>query len=118
MVQSGSQCEREWPCRVQSIRMAPSRWEFWSASSPTADAQTLHRHVRHPAAEGRQITVLWPRILPDRRHRRAGRRYSGYALDTISGTAPFNPGVDNTMVGVRGLERLPNNMTVPGCCAP
>jgi len=25
---------------------------------------------------------------------------------------------DYTFVGVRGLDRLPNNLTVPGCCAP
>jgi hypothetical protein len=28
------------------------------------------------------------------------------------------PNVDHTFAGVRGLERLPNNFTVPGCCVP
>jgi hypothetical protein len=83
-----------------------------------ADAQTVHRRVRHPAAEGHVIVVH-----PRESYLTAGPTapvgtYNGYALDTISSTAPFMPFVDNTTVGVRGLERIPNNLTVPGCCRP
>ena len=84
----------------------------------TADAQTVHRHARHPAAEGRQITVYGRESYLTAGTGASVGSYSGYALDTISSTAPFNPFVDHTFVGVRGLERLPNNYTVPGCCAP
>ena len=28
------------------------------------------------------------------------------------------PKIDHTFVGQRGLDRLPNNFTVPGCCVP
>ena len=84
----------------------------------SADAQTLHRHVRHPAADGRQIVVHARESYLTAGPTAPVGAYSGYALDTVSSTAPFTPFVDHTMVGVRGLERLPNNMTLPGCCAP
>jgi hypothetical protein len=84
----------------------------------TADAQTVHRHVRHPAAEGRQITVYGRESYLTAGTEVPVGTYSGYALDTISSTAPFMPFVDHTTVGVRGLDRIPSNLTVPGCCTP
>jgi len=83
----------------------------------SADAQTVRRH--HAAAgEGRQIVV----------HARESYLTAGpgapvgslnsYALSTISSTAPFTPGIDHTFVGLRGQERMPTNLTVPGCCRP
>ena len=83
-----------------------------------AQAQTVHRHARHPAAEGRQITVYARESYLTAGTQVPVGSTSGYALDTISSTAPFMPFVDHTTVGVRGLERLPNNYTVPGCCTP
>ena len=43
--------------------------------------------------------------------------FNNYALNTVT---PLNhmPEIDHTFVGQRGLERLPNNFTVPGCCVP
>ena len=85
-----------------------------------ADAQTVHRrHVRHPPAEGHQIIVHARESYLTAGPTAPVGSYSGYALDTVSpGFAPFNPGVDHTTVGVRGLDRLPSNLTVPGCCTP
>lgn len=84
-----------------------------------ANAQTAHRHARHPAAEGRDITVhareAWltaGTAVP------FGSR-SGYVLSTFAGGGTtFTPNVDHTTVGVRGLDRMPNNFTVPNCCVP
>ncbi len=85
----------------------------------TAEAQTVHWHARHPAADGRQIVVHARESYLTAGPGASVGSYNGYALDTISsGTAPFMPFVDHTTVGVRGLDRLPNNFTVPGCCAP
>ena len=83
-----------------------------------ANAQTVHRHVRQPAAAGHVIVVH-----PRESYLTAGPgasfgQYNGYALDTFSQPGVFMPSVDHTFVGVRGLDRLPNNLTVPGCCAP
>ena len=84
----------------------------------SADAETLHKRARHPAAGGRQIVVHARESYLTAGTSAPVGAYSGYALDTISSTAPFMPFVDHTTVGVRGLERLPNNLTVPGCCEP
>ena len=86
-----------------------------------ADAQTVRRHVHHPAAVGRQIIVhplesyltLGEGASPLTYH-----GLSSYALDTVSGYPWNTPPIDHTTVGQRGLERLPNNFTVPGCCVP
>src|SRR5271165_2544808 len=82
-----------------------------------AHAATVHRHVRHPAAEGHQIVVHARESYLTAGTGAAPGDYNGYALQTI-GPTPFMPNVDHTFVGVRGLERLPNNFTVPGCCVP
>ncbi len=84
-----------------------------------AAAQPVHRHVRHhPAAEGRQIVVH-----PRESYLTAGPgafvgEYNGYALDTLATPGSYMPEIDHTVAGQRGLERLPNNFTVPGCCVP
>jgi hypothetical protein len=86
-----------------------------------ADAQTQapRRHAHHPAADGREIIVH-----PRESWLTAGTgssfgEFHNYALSTFTGgAATFVPNVDNTAVGVRGLERVPNNFTVPGCCFP
>ncbi len=83
-----------------------------------ANAQTVHRHVRHPAAAGRVIVVH-----PRESYLTAGPtayvgEYNGYALDTLQPPGQYMPKIDNTFVGLRGQDRLPNNLTLPGCCAP
>ena len=84
----------------------------------SADAQTARRHARHPAAEGHQIVVHARESYLTAGPIAPVGTYNGYALSTVSSAAPFMPFVDQTTVGVRGLERLPNNFTLPGCCTP
>ncbi len=85
----------------------------------SAEAQTLHRHhPRHPAGQGREIVVHARESYLTAGPTAPVGTYSGYARDTISSTAPFNPGIDHTTLGLRGEDRLPNNLTVPGCCEP
>jgi hypothetical protein len=87
--------------------------------SVAADAQTLHRHARHPSGEaGRQIVVH-----PREAYLTAGTvafvgEYNRYAVDTFAPIGQYMPNIDHTFTGQRGLERLPNNFTVPGCCLP
>jgi len=83
-----------------------------------ANAQTVHRHLRHPAAEGRQITVYARESYLTAGTGASVGQYNGYALDTFSGSNAYMPYVDHTTVGLRGQNRLPTNFTVPGCCAP
>jgi len=102
---------------------------FALALAGAAQAQPLHpHHARHHMAvvsasgaaaagrAGRQITVYaresyltaGPMAFPG--------EYNSYAQWTVT---PLNrPVVEQTFVGMRGLERLPNNFTVPGCCVP
>lgn len=86
--------------------------------SAAADAQTIHRHARHPAAAGRQIVVHARESYLTAGPGAFVGTYNGYALDTLQPPGTFLPSIDHTFVGVRGLERLPNNFTVPGCCVP
>ena len=86
-------------------------------ASSSADAQTAHHRVRHAAPAGRQITVhkgvepwltmgTWAPV---------GSR-NGYTLDTFR---PSRPTANQpTVVGVRGLERLPNDRTLPQANRP
>jgi hypothetical protein len=83
-----------------------------------ANAQTVHRHARHPAAAGRQIVVHARESYLTAGPGAFAGEYNGYALDTFAPPGEFMPNVDHTFAGVRGLERLPNNFTVPGCCVP
>ncbi len=88
-----------------------------------ADAQSAHRPARHPAPrhadQGREIVVH-----PRESWLTAGTgatvgEFNNYALSTFTGgSTTFTPNVDHTTVGVRGLDRVPNNFTVPGCCVP
>ena len=92
-----------------------------AAASPSiADAQPLHRHhVRHPVAEGRSITVYGSESYLTAGTGATVGQFNNYALDTFaSSPTTFVPNVDHTTVGVRGLERIPNNFTVPDCCFP
>ena len=82
-----------------------------------ASAQTVHRHARHPAAAG-HVIVVHPR--PSYLTAGPGAdpgQYNGYALDSLAPTQ-YMPEIDHTNVGLRGQNRLPNNFTVPNCCAP
>jgi hypothetical protein len=90
------------------------------ASSSAAEAQTVHHRAHHPAATaeaGRQILVrrgvepwltlgTWAPV---------GSR-QGYALDTLR--PPQRTSNETTFVGVRGLDRLPNDISLPQANRP
>ncbi len=81
-------------------------------ASSCAQAQTVHHRAQHPAAAGHDITVrkgvepwltlgTWAPV---------GSR-NGYVTDTFR--PPQRDTVENTFVGVRGTERLPNPVSLP-----
>jgi hypothetical protein len=113
---AGNGKERAMKCKLEILGAAALGVVL--GLSAAADAQTVQRHARHPAAAGRQIVVhareSWLTAGPGA----VVGQYNSYALDTFAPPGVFMPHVDNTFVGVRGLERLPNNFTVPGCCLP
>jgi hypothetical protein len=84
-----------------------------------AQAQTVHHHAKHPAAAGRQITVskgvepwltlgTWAPV---------GSR-QGYALDTLSPPQAWRTANQVTIQGVRGIDRLPNDVSLPEANRP
>ncbi|HEY1454544.1 MAG TPA: hypothetical protein VGF57_13875 [Roseiarcus sp.] len=82
-------------------------------ASSGAQAQTIHHHARHQAPTGRQITVHEQGVEPWLTlgtWAPVGSR-NGYVTDT------FRPlqrdTVQNTFVGVRGTDRLPNPVSLP-----
>jgi hypothetical protein len=88
-------------------------------ASSCAQAQTVHHHVKHPAAAGRQITVskgvepwltlgTWAPV---------GSR-QGYALDTFSAPQEWRTANQVTIQGVRGIDRLPNDISLPQANRP
>lgn len=98
------------------------------ALAGAANAQTVHRHhARHMAVvdasaahaharAGRQITVHARESWLTAGTMASPGEFNSYASWTVT---PMNrPVVEFTFVGMRGLERLPNNFTVPGCCVP
>jgi hypothetical protein len=86
-------------------------------SSSFAQAQTVHQRTHHPAAAGRQIIVRegvepWLTLgtwAP------AGSR-EGYALDTFR--PPQRYSNEGTFVAPRGLDRLPNDVSLPEANRP
>ena len=86
-------------------------------ASSSVEAQTVHHRARHPAADGRQITVhkgvepwltlgTWAPV---------GSRNS-YALDTLR--PPLRNTIQGTFQGMRGNDRLPNDRTLPEANRP
>jgi hypothetical protein len=86
-------------------------------ASSCAQAQTVHHRVHHPAASGRQIIVregvepwltlgTWAPV---------GSR-NGYALDTLR--PPQRYSNEGTFVAPRGLDRLPNDGSLPEANRP
>ena len=87
-------------------------------ASSCAQAQTVHHRAHHPAAAGRQIIVregvepwltlgTWAPV---------GSR-KGYALDTSQAAHSADPN-EGTFVGMRGLDRLPNDVSLPEANRP
>jgi hypothetical protein len=86
-------------------------------ASSCAQAQTVHHRARHPAAAGHNITVHagvepWLTLGTGAD---VGSR-NGYALDTL--TPALRTADQGTFVGVRGLDRLPNDRTLPEANRP
>jgi hypothetical protein len=88
-------------------------------ASSCAQAQTVHHHAKHPAVAGRQITVskgvepwltlgTWAPV---------GSR-QGYALDTLSPPQAWRTANQVTIQGVRGIDRLPNDVSLPEANRP
>jgi hypothetical protein len=86
-------------------------------ASTCADAQPVHHRAKHPAPAGRQITVrqgvepwltmgTWAPV---------GSR-NGYALDTLR--PPQRYSNEGTFVAPRGLDRLPNDISLPQANRP
>jgi len=82
-----------------------------------AEAQTVHHKIHHPAAAGRQIIIregvepwltlgTWAPV---------GSR-QGYALDTLR--PPQRYYNEGTFIAPRGLDRLPNDVSLPEANRP
>jgi hypothetical protein len=87
-------------------------------ASSSAQAQTVHHRAKRPVAAGHQITVrkgvepwltlgTWAPV---------GSR-QGYALDTLTTPMRRNT-VQGTFVGMRGNDRLPNDVRLPQANRP
>ena len=86
-------------------------------ASSCAQAQSVRHHAKHPAAAGRQITVrkgvepwltmgTWAPV----------GSHQGYALDTLR--PPQRNTVQGTFQGMRGNDRLPNDVSLPQANRP
>jgi hypothetical protein len=88
-------------------------------ASSCAEAQTVHHRAKHPpaGAAGRQIIVR-PRVEPWLTlgtWAPVGSR-QGYALDTFR--PPQRTSNEGTFIGERGLDRLPNDVSLPQANRP
>ena len=88
-------------------------------ASTCADAQPAHHRVKHPAPAGRQIIVrqgvepwltlgTWAPV---------GSR-QGYVLDTFQQPQAQRTANQETIQGVRGIDRLPNDIRLPQANRP
>jgi hypothetical protein len=86
-------------------------------ASTSADAQTVHHRVKHPAPAGRQIIVreATPSWLTLGTWAPVGSR-QGYVLDTFR--PPQRYSNEGTFVAPRGLDRLPNDVSLPQANRP
>jgi len=86
-------------------------------ASTSADAQAVHHRGKHPVPGGRQIIVRegTPSWLTLGTWAPVGSR-QGYVLDTLQ--PPQRTSNQGTFVGVRGLDRLPNDVRLPEANRP
>jgi hypothetical protein len=86
-------------------------------ASTSADAQAVHHRAKHPAPAGRQIIVreATPSWLTLGTWAPVGSRQA-YALDTFRPAQRTSN--EGTFVGVRGLDRLPNDIRLPEANRP
>jgi hypothetical protein len=90
--------------------------------STSVDAQTVHHRVKHPAvaaAGGRQIIVreATPSWLTMGTWAPVGSR-QGYVLDTFQQPQAQRTANQETIQGVRGIDRLPNEIHLPEANRP
>jgi hypothetical protein len=89
------------------------------ASTCADAAQTVHHRAKHPAPAGRQIIVrhgvepwltlgTWAPV---------GSR-NGYVLDTLRPPQAQRTANQETIQGVRGIDRLPNDIHLPEANRP
>ena len=86
-------------------------------ASSCAQAQTVHRRAHHPVDAGHQITVRkgvepWLTLGTSAD---VGSR-NAYALDTLR--PPQRTSIEGTFNGARGLDRLPNDISLPQANRP
>jgi hypothetical protein len=101
---------------TQSIRLlAAVPLGIALVSSCVARADTIR--ARHPAAAGHQIVVhpRQPPPLTNGTGASVGSRHA-YVLDTLN--PPQRDAVQGTFVGQRGLDRLPNQYSLPQSNVP
>jgi hypothetical protein len=88
-------------------------------ASSCADAQPVHHRAKHPVPAGRQIIVrqgvepwltmgTWAPV---------GSR-NGYVLDTLRPPQAQRTANQETIQGVRGIDRLPNDIHLPEANRP
>jgi hypothetical protein len=94
-------------------------------ASSCAQAQAVHHRAHHPAAAGRQITAGRQIIVREGVEpwltlgtwAPVGSR-QGYVLDTLSPPQAQRTANQETIQGVRGIDRLPNDVSLPEANRP
>jgi hypothetical protein len=86
------------------------------AASCAAQAQTVQHRARHPAAASRQITVHARESWLTAGTGASVGSHNAYVLDTFRPLQRTSN--ESTFVGVRGLERLPNDFSLPEANRP
>jgi hypothetical protein len=88
-------------------------------ASTSAGAQTVHHRAKHPALAGHQIIVreATPSWLTLGTWAPVGSR-QGYALDTFMPPQSQRTANQETIQGVRGIDRLPNDIRLPEANRP
>lgn len=88
-------------------------------ASTSADAQAVHHRAKHPVPAGRQIIVreAVPSWLTLGTWAPVGSR-QGYVLDTFQQPQAQRTANQETIQGVRGIDRLPNEIHLPEANRP
>jgi hypothetical protein len=86
------------------------------ASSCAAKAQTVPHRARHLAADGHQITVHARESWLTAGTGASVGSHNAYVLDTFRPLQRTSN--EGTFVGVRGLDRLPNDFSLPQANRP
>jgi hypothetical protein len=96
---------------THSLKLAGAAALGIVVAASCAQAQTVHHRARHPAAAGREVTVHARESWLTAGTGASVGSHNGYVLDTLR--PPQRDTVQNTFVGVRGVDRLPNQYSLP-----